>query len=76
MRATPQLVSAPLNPMPIAEHFRRRSHPPCRAQSRTTHVSEENNVKRRKQDKCVLKVTWATNLTVKVSRNLNKCVMS
>ena len=28
MRAIPQLVSAPLNPMPIAEHFR-RSHPPC-----------------------------------------------
>ena len=27
MRAIPQLVSAPLNPMPIAEHFR-RSHPP------------------------------------------------
>ena len=24
----PQLVSAPLNPIPIAEHFR-RSHPPC-----------------------------------------------
>ena len=75
MRATPPLVSAPLNPMPIAEHFR-RSHPPCPAQSRTTHISEENNVKRRKQDKCVLKVTWATNFTVKLSRNLNKCVMS
>ena len=28
MRAIPQLVSAPLNPIPIAEHFR-RSHPPC-----------------------------------------------
>ena len=28
MRAIPQLVSAPLNPMPIAEHFR-RSHLPC-----------------------------------------------
>ena len=27
MRAIPQLVSAPLNPIPIAEHFR-RSHPP------------------------------------------------
>ena len=26
MRAIPQLVSAPLNPIPIAEHFR-RSHP-------------------------------------------------
>ena len=28
MRAIPQLVSVPLNPIPIAEHFR-RSHPPC-----------------------------------------------
>ena len=28
MRAIPQLVSAPLNPIPIAEHFR-RSHPLC-----------------------------------------------
>jgi len=28
MRAIPQLVSAPLNPIPIAEHFR-RSHPRC-----------------------------------------------
>ena len=27
VHAIPQLVSAPLNPMPIAEHFR-RSHPP------------------------------------------------
>ena len=28
MGAIPQLVSAPLNPIPIAEHFR-WSHPPC-----------------------------------------------
>ena len=28
MRAIPQLVSVPLNPIPIAEHFR-GSHPPC-----------------------------------------------
>ena len=28
IRAIPQLVSATLNPIPIAEHFR-RSHPPC-----------------------------------------------
>ena len=28
MRAIPQLVSAPLHPIPMAEHFR-RSHPPC-----------------------------------------------
>ena len=29
MRTIPQLVSAPLNLIPIAEHFR-RSHPPCK----------------------------------------------
>ena len=28
MRAIPKLVSAPLNPILIAEHFG-RSHPPC-----------------------------------------------
>ena len=28
MRPIPQLVSAPLNAVPIAEHFR-RNHPPC-----------------------------------------------
>ena len=28
MRAIPQLVSAPLNPIPIAEYFK-RSHPSC-----------------------------------------------
>ena len=28
MCAIPQLVSAPLNPIPIVEHFR-RSHPQC-----------------------------------------------
>ena len=28
MRVIPQLVSAPVNPIPIAEHFR-RSHPTC-----------------------------------------------
>ena len=39
--AIPQLVSAPLNPIPIAEHFR-RSHPPCEPwceHSRGQHVS-------------------------------------
>ena len=36
MRAIPQLVSAPLNPIPIAEHFR-RSHPPCE-HSRGQHI--------------------------------------
>ena len=35
-RAIPQLVSAPLNPIPIAEHFR-RSHPPCE-HSRGQHI--------------------------------------
>ena len=41
MRAIPQLVSAPLNPIPIAEHFR-RSHPPCE-HSHGQCISEENN---------------------------------
>ena len=36
MRAIPQLVSAPLNPIRIAEHFR-RSHPPCE-HSRGQHI--------------------------------------
>ena len=36
MRAIPQLVSAPLNPIPIAEHFR-GSHPPCE-HSRGQHI--------------------------------------
>ena len=36
MRAIPQLVLAPLNPIPIAEHFR-RSHPPCE-HSRGQHI--------------------------------------
>ena len=43
MRAIPQLVSAPLNPIPIAEHFR-RSHPPCEHSHRQC-ISEENNTK-------------------------------
>ena len=37
MRAIPQLVSAPLNPIPTADHFR-RSHPPCE-HSHGQHVS-------------------------------------
>ena len=36
MRAIPQVVSVPLNPIPIAEHFR-RSHPPCE-HSRRQHM--------------------------------------
>ena len=36
-------VSAPLNPIPIAEHFR-RSHPPCE-HSHGQCISEENNAK-------------------------------
>ena len=45
MRAipAPQLVSAPLNPIPIAEHFR-RSHPPCE-HSHEQCINEENNAK-------------------------------
>ena len=43
MRAIPQLVSAPLNPIPIAEHFR-RSHPQCEHRHGQC-ISEENNAK-------------------------------
>ena len=43
MRAIPKLVSAPLNPILIAEHFR-RSHPPCE-HSHGQCISEENNAK-------------------------------
>ena len=43
MRAIPQLVLAPLNPIPIAEHFR-RSHPQCE-HSHGQCISEENNAK-------------------------------
>ena len=38
--AIPQLVSAPLNPIPIAEHFR-RSHPQCEHSYLTRHISKE-----------------------------------
>ena len=45
MCAIPQLVSAPLNPIPIAEHFR-RSHPQ-REHSYGQHIfmREENSAK-------------------------------
>ena len=36
MRTIPQLVSAPLNPIPIAEHFK-RGHPP-REHSHGQHI--------------------------------------
>jgi len=51
MRAIPQLVSAPLNPIPIAEHFR-RSHPPCehsRGQQNWLYKREEKARKKRKR---------------------------
>ena len=47
MCAIPQLVSAPLNPIPIAEHFR-RSDPQCEhsyGQHIPVYISEENNAK-------------------------------
>ena len=43
MCAIPQLVSAPLNPITIAEHFR-RSHPQCEhSYGQHIYMSEENN---------------------------------
>ena len=45
MCAILQLVSAPLNPTPIAEHFR-RSHPQCEHSYRQhIYMSEENSAK-------------------------------
>ena len=44
MCAIPQLVSAPLNPIPIAEHFR-RSHPQCEhSYGQHIYMSKENNL--------------------------------
>ena len=43
MCAILQLVSAPLNPIPIAEHFR-RSHPQCEhSYGQHIYMSKENN---------------------------------
>ena len=45
MCAIPQLVSAPLNPIPTAEHFR-RSHPQCEhSYGQHIDMSEQNNAK-------------------------------
>ena len=45
MCAIPQLVSAPLNPIPTVEHFR-RSHPQCEhSYGQHIYTSEENNAK-------------------------------
>ena len=45
MCAIPQLVSAPFNPIPTAEHFR-RSHPQCEHSYRQhIYMTEENNAK-------------------------------
>ena len=49
MRAILQLVSAPLNPIPIAEYFKRKEPPTVWAQSRTTHISEENKQSKTKR---------------------------
>ena len=45
MCAILQLVSAPLNPIPTAEHFR-RSHPQCEhSYGQHIYMSKENNAK-------------------------------
>ena len=45
MCAILQLVSAPLNPIPMAEHFR-RSHPQCEHScEQHIYMSKENNAK-------------------------------
>ena len=46
MRAIPQLVSAPLNPIPTVEHFR-RSHPQCEhSYGQHIYMSDEQEVKK------------------------------
>ena len=45
MCTIPQLVSAPLNPIPTEKHFR-RSHPQCEhSYGQHIYMSEENNAK-------------------------------
>ena len=45
MCATPQLVSAPLNPIPTAEHLR-RSHPQCEhSYGHHIYMSEQSKIK-------------------------------
>ena len=45
MCAIPQLVSAPLNPIPTVEHFR-KSHPQCKhSYGQHIYMSDENNAK-------------------------------
>ena len=47
MRAILQLVSAPLNPIPTAEHF--RSHPPC---EHSEHTRKSTNCLERDLNPC------------------------
>ena len=48
MCAIPQLVSAPLNPIPMVEHFR-RSHPQCEhSYGQHIYISEKNIGKQNK----------------------------
>ena len=65
MRAIPQLVSAPINPIPIAEHFR-RSHPPCEH-------SQGQHIKVRKITQSKIK-TLINELNVHVNQ-INKQIM-
>ena len=65
MCAILQLVSAPLNPIPIAEHFR-RSHPQCEHScEQHIYMSKENNAK---QNEDVIQRT-------KYTRQLNEQIM-
>ena len=58
MRAIPQLVSAPLNPIPIAEHFR-RSHPPCEhSHGQCTQTTANEDIGRRPRGQFVETCMW------------------
>ena len=52
MRAIPQLVSAPLNPIPIAAHFR-RSHPPCEHSRGQAHSTRSRKLTRHRHFNCL-----------------------
>ena len=65
MCAILQLVSAPLNPIPIAEHFR-RSHPQCEHSNVMFHCFDHEIVleamkEEISQQRCTIGAHWYTN---------------
>ena len=77
MRAIPPLVSAPLNPIPIAEHFR-RSHPPCghsRGQQQSKTKSKTNSPSKSVwRDQNTLVPIWERLSTLKYGDYTDECL--